>query len=126
MEQQNHITLWFNLATGKANLNEIVYRLQELKNPLMLRVLEKFLQNYDDLIVERLSHQGGVISPGKRRKGLGRHIRKGDPNSRYCHGRRVQKRGYRSHPRRFSTVFGKLGPSMWQNVVPVAPGTRHC
>jgi hypothetical protein len=26
MEQQIHITLWFNLATGKVNLNEIVYR----------------------------------------------------------------------------------------------------
>ena len=41
MEQQIHITLWFHLATGKVNLNEIVYRLQELKNPLMQIVLEK-------------------------------------------------------------------------------------
>ena len=43
MEQQIHITLWFNLATGKVNLNEIVYRLEELKNPLMLLVLKKIL-----------------------------------------------------------------------------------
>ena len=108
MEQQIHITLWFHLATGKVNLNEIVYRLQELKNPLMLRVLEKILCSYDDLITERLGHQRGVICPSKSRKGLGRHVRKADANSRYCHGRRIKKRGYRSHPRRFSTVFGNL------------------
>ncbi len=65
MEQQIHITLWFNLATGKVNLNEIVYRLEELKNPLMLLVLKKILRNYDDLIAERLSHHGGVIPPGR-------------------------------------------------------------
>ena len=95
MEQQIHITLWFHLATGKVNLNEIVYRLQELKNPLMLLVLEKILRSYDDLIAERLSHHGGVIPPSKRRKGLGRHVRKADPKGRYCHGRRIKKRGYR-------------------------------
>ncbi|NIW00486.1 hypothetical protein GWN26_15720, partial [Candidatus Saccharibacteria bacterium] len=67
MEQQIHITLWFHLATGKVNLNEIVYRLQELKNPLMLRVLEKILLNYDDLIADRLGHQRGVICPSKSR-----------------------------------------------------------
>jgi len=65
MEQQIHITLWFHLATGKVNLNEIVFRLQELKNPLMLQVLEKILRSYDDLIAERLSHHGGVIPPSK-------------------------------------------------------------
>lgn len=108
MEQQIDITLQFHLATGKVNLNEIVYRLQELKKPLMLRVLEKILRKYDDLIADRLSHHWGVIPPSKMRKGLGRHIRKSDPNNRYCHGRRIRKRGYRSHPRRFSTVFGNL------------------
>ena len=107
MEQQIHITLQFHLATGKVNLNEIVYHLKELKNPLMLLILEKILRSYDDLISERLSHHGGVIPPSKARKGLGRHVRKGDPDRRYCHGRRIRKRGYRSHPRRFSTVFGK-------------------
>ena len=33
MEQEIHITLWFHLANGKVNLNEIVFRLQELKYP---------------------------------------------------------------------------------------------
>jgi hypothetical protein len=106
MEQQIHITLQFHLATGKVNLNEIVYHLQELKNSLMLLILEKILRSYDDLISERLSTVQST-PPSKARKGLGRHVRKGDPDRRYCHGRRIRKRGYRSHPRRFSTVFGK-------------------
>jgi len=38
MEQEIHITLRFNLAIGKVNLNEIVYRLKELRDPLMLRI----------------------------------------------------------------------------------------
>ena len=108
MEQQIHITLEFHLATGKVSLNEIVYHLKELKNPLMLRILEQILRSYDDLISERLNHHGGVFPPSKARKGLGRHIRKGDPHHRFCHGRRIRKRGYRNHPRTISTVFGKL------------------
>lgn len=108
MEQQIHITLEFHLATGKVSLNEIVYHLQELKNPLMLRILEQILRSYDDLISERLNHHDGVFPPSKARKGLGRHIRKGDPHHRFCHGRRIRKRGYRNHPRMISTVFGKL------------------
>ena len=108
MEQQIHITLQFHLATGKVNLNEIVYRLQKLKNPLMLRILEQILRSYDDLISARLSHHGSVIPPSKMRKGLGRHVRKGDPENRFCHGRRIRKRGYRNHPRTIATVFGTL------------------
>ena len=108
MEQQIHITLDFELATGKVNLNEIVYRLDQLKNPLMLEILKTILTSYDDLIAQRLCHHGGVIPPSKMRKGLGRHIRKGDSQNRFCHGRRIRKRGYRKHPRVISTVFGKL------------------
>jgi len=91
MDQQIHITLSFELATGKANLNEIVYRLEQLKNPLMLRILKKILVSYDDLISKRLSHHGGVFPLSKARKGLGRHIRKDDPKGRFCHGRRIRK-----------------------------------
>lgn len=108
MEQQIHITLSFHLSTGKVNLNEIVYRLQEIKNPLMLCILEHILKSYDDLISDRLSHHGGVFPPSKMRKGLGRHIRKDDPEHRFCHGRKIQKRGYRNQPRVISTVFGRL------------------
>ena len=90
----------------KVNLNEIVYRLRELRDPLMLRILEQILMGYDSLISERLSQTG--IYPSKARKGLGRHIRKGDGEGRYCRGRKVRKRGYRKQPRKISTIFGDL------------------
>ena len=106
MEQEIHITLRFNLATGKVNLNEIVYELKELRDPLMLKILEQLLRGYDDLIAERLSQT--KIYPSKARKGLGRHVRKDDPKGRFCRGRKIRKRGYRSNSRRISTVFGKL------------------
>ena len=106
MEQEIHITLRFNLATGKVNLNEIVYELKELRDPLMLKILEQILRGYDDVISERLSQT--KIYPSKARKGLGRHVRKDDPEGRFCRGRKIRKRGYRSNPRRISTVFGKL------------------
>ena len=106
MEQQIHITVRFNLATGKINLNEIVYKLKELRDPLMLKILEKILIGYGGLISERLRRTD--IYPGKARKGLGRHVRKADPEERFCRGRKIRKRGYRSKPRRFSTAFGKL------------------
>jgi len=106
MEQEIHITLRFNLATGKANLNEIVYRLKELQNPLMLHVLKSILIGYDNHISGLLSRTD--LYPSKARKGLGRHVRKGDPEERFCRGRKIRKRGYRSKPRQISTVFGKL------------------
>jgi len=55
MEQEIHITLRFDLAIGKVNLNEIVYRLNELQNPLMLEILISILMGYDDIISDRLS-----------------------------------------------------------------------
>ena len=106
MEQEIHITLRFNLATGKVGLNEIVYRLKELRDPLMAKGLERILMSYDDLISQRLSQT--KIYPSKARKGLGRHIRKGDPEGRFCRGRKVRKRGYRKEPRKISTVLGDL------------------
>jgi hypothetical protein len=43
MKQKITITLHYDLATGKVNLNEIVYKLKEVRDPLMLRILEKIL-----------------------------------------------------------------------------------
>ena len=106
MEQEIHITLRFNLATGKVNLNEIVYKLKELQNPLMLKVLETILTGYDDLISERLSRTD--IYPSKERKGLGRHLRRDDSQERFCRGRKIRKRGYRKDNRRLATIFGQL------------------
>ena len=67
MEQEIHITLQFSLATERIGLNGIVYRLKELRDPLMLKVLEQVLMSYDDLISERLRH--AEIYPSKARKG---------------------------------------------------------
>ncbi|MBA7713088.1 hypothetical protein ES703_122086 [subsurface metagenome] len=106
MEQEIHITLRFSLATGKVGLNEIVYKLKELQDPLMLKILERILRGYDDLISERLSRTD--IYSTKARKGLGRHLRRGDLKERFCRGRKIRKRGYRKNNRCFSTVFGKL------------------
>jgi hypothetical protein len=106
MEQEIHITLRYNLAIGNVTLNEIVYRLKELRYALMLRVLEEVLQTYDDLIAQRLSRTDMYSS--KARKGLGRHVRKDDTEGRFCRGRKVRKRGYRKKPRKISTVFGNL------------------
>lgn len=91
---------------GDVSLNEIVFRLKELRDPLMLQILERILTAYDDEISERLSRTDLYSSAARR--GLGRHIRKADPEGRFCRGRKVRKRGYRGHPRHLTTVFGKL------------------
>jgi hypothetical protein len=106
IEQEIHITLRFELATGKVNLNEIVYKLKALQSPLMLEILKTIVMGYDDLISTRLSRTD--IYPSKARKGLGQHVTKGDPEGRFCRGRKVLKKGYRSNPRQISTAFGKL------------------
>ena len=86
------------------NLNEIVYRLKEIRDELMLRILAEILKGYDDLIVERLNRTD--VYPSKARKGLGRHLRKDDPGGHFCRGRKVQKRGYRQ--RKIRTIFGSF------------------
>jgi len=106
MEREITIALQFKVAIGKVTLNEIVYRLKELRDPLMLQILEQILKDYDDVICERLSRTD--IYPSKARKGLGQHFRRGDPDGRLCRGRKVLKRGYRRHFRHLSTVFGML------------------
>jgi hypothetical protein len=124
MEQEIHITLRYHLAIGKVNLNEIVYQLQQLRDPLMLEILKQILRSYDDLISERLSTVQSN-PPSKARKGLGQHVRKGDPKNRFCHGRRIRKRGYRNHARSFTTVFGKFGLPL-RVAECCTCGARHC
>ena len=69
------------------------------------------------MVVRKVTKQVPLLTEARRllrrfelkaRKGLGRHIRSGDPEGRFCRGRKIRKRGYRNAPRRFSTVFGKL------------------
>ena len=117
------ITLQYELSTGRVTLNEIVYRLKELSDPLLLDVLECVLKSYDDLIVERLSRTD--LYPSKKRKGLGRHVRKDDPDGRYCRGRKVRKRGYRKKPRKVSTVFGRTSIRI-REVECLKCGARYC
>ena len=123
MEQEIHITLRFNLAIGKVGLNEIIYRLKELRDPLMLRILEQILIGYDDLISERLSQT--KIYPSKARKDLGRHLRKGDPEARFCRGRKARRKGYRKNTRKMSTVFGPLNLRI-RTVECFKCGARYC
>ena len=105
MKITQNITLEMELATGKVTLNEIVYRLKELRDALMLEILEKTLMVYDDEIVSRLRFSGMNTSA---RKGLGRHLRKDNEDECFCRGRKVISKGYRSKPRHISTVFGTL------------------
>lgn len=102
MEEEIEITLRFKLSMGKVGLNEIVYKLKELRDPLMLKVSEQALRSYDYLISERFRRTD--IYSRKARKGLGRHVRKGDPQNRFCCGRKIRKRGFRKNNRRFSRV----------------------
>ena len=106
MEREISIALRFKLAIGEVTLNEIVYRLKEFRDDLMLRILEEILKSYDDLICERLSQTR--IYPSKARRGLGRHFKRGDADARLCRGRKVRKRGHRRNLRHLSTVFGVL------------------
>ena len=88
MKQEINISLEFEIVIGEVNLNEITYKLREIQNPLMLKILDNVLKWYDDLIAERLSWRNGYSS--KSRKGLGRHIVKGQPENQFCRGRKVQ------------------------------------
>ena len=123
MEQNIDITLQYDLATGDVNLNEIVFRLKELRDLLMLKILEQILKSYDDLITERLSRTD--IYPSKKRRGLGRHLRRGDLQRRFCRGRKVRKRGYRRQRRKISTVLGDLQLSV-REVECLNCGARYC
>jgi hypothetical protein len=63
------ITCDFDLAIGKVNLNEIVYKLKDIRDSLMLGMLKQILMSYDDLIMDRLTRT--KIYTSKMRKGLG-------------------------------------------------------
>ena len=58
MKRKVNIALQFDLAIGDVNLNEIVYQLKEMQNPLMIKILGSILTSYDELISERLVTRG--------------------------------------------------------------------
>jgi hypothetical protein len=104
MVKNIYITLEYDIAIGKVSLNEIVYRLKEIRDELMLWILEEILRNLDDEISDRLTRSCSSTD----RKGLGRHaIRNGETNG-LCRGRKSVKDGYRKYPRNIKTVFGVL------------------
>ena len=72
----------------------------------ILKIWQKIISHIIIDSTDRLSRTD--IYPSKERKGLGRHVRKGDPEERFCRGRKILKKGYRSRPRQISTLFGKL------------------
>jgi hypothetical protein len=55
VEQEKDILLPFPLATGKVNLIGVLDRLQGLRDPVMVRVLEMVPVGPDDLVRKRLS-----------------------------------------------------------------------
>ena len=69
MERCVSITCDFNLAIGKVNLNEIVYKLKDIRDSLMLGMLKQILMSYDDLIMDRLTRT--KIYPNKIEEGTG-------------------------------------------------------
>ena len=97
------IELGFNWEVGKLNLNEIVYRVDELADELLRQVVEQVAEAYQKVVVERL--KPGHPSP--ERGGLGRHVLKGD-SGRLCRCRRVKLKGFRSAPRCINSKFGQL------------------
>lgn len=97
------IELGFNWEVGKLNLNEMVYRVDELKDQLLLQVVEQLIEGYQAVVVERL--RPGHSSSD--RSGLGRHALKGD-SEKMCGCRKVKRKGFRSAPRCIKSKFGQL------------------
>ena len=104
MIKKMYITVQYEIAIGEVGLNEIVYRLKEIRDNLMLWILEEILRSYDEEISERLTKP----HTSKERKGLGRHRKKGEDDGCLCRGRKSVRDGSRSDPRKINTVFGCL------------------
>jgi hypothetical protein len=97
------IELGFNWEVGKLNLNEIVYKVDEMADQLLRQVVEKLAEAYQEEVVERL--RPGHSS--SERAGLGRHSLKGAQN-KPCSCRKVRLKGFRATPRCINGKFGQL------------------
>ena len=71
------------MQQAKRILTKSFIALNEHRDPLMLNILKQILIGYDDLGSERLSQTKIYLS-------------KGDPEGRFCRGRKIRKRGYRN------------------------------
>lgn len=66
------IGLGFNWKVGKVNLNESVYHVDEQIPAPVCRILEKVIEHFKQVVVDRLSQPYSSTE----RAGLGRHHRK--------------------------------------------------
>jgi hypothetical protein len=114
------IELGCKWEVGKLNLNELVYRVDELVPEIIKQVLEQLIESYQEVVVARL--MPGYSS--KERAGLGRHKLKGQQEAS-CRGRKVKRRGYRWHPRCIKTKYGTLQIQL-QIVECLICGKRYC
>jgi hypothetical protein len=114
------IELGFNWEVGKLNLNEIVYRVDELADQVLRQVVEKLAEAYQAVVVERL-RPGHASS---ERAGLGKHSSKGAPD-RPCRCRKVKLKGFRSAHRCINSKFGQLRIRL-QVVECLGCGKRFC
>jgi hypothetical protein len=62
MKQCVSITCDFDLAIGKSDFNEIVYRLKDIRDILMLRMLQQILMSYDGSNTGKRNWASKVIS----------------------------------------------------------------
>lgn len=120
MDSKIEIELGFNWKVGKVNLNEMVYRVDELVPGLVCQVLEKVIEDYQEVVVQRLSR----AHSSEARACLGRHQRKGEPG-RSCRGRRVIRQGYRRDRRGIKSKYGTVRVRL-QEVECMLCGARFC
>lgn len=97
------IELECKLETGKVNLNEIVYRIDQLSEDIINQVITQVVLEYQRQVVERLAPGHG----SRERAGLGRHKAK-DGGGNPCRGRKVRRRGFREKPRCIKSKYGTL------------------
>lgn len=102
MKHKIIITLEYEIATGKTNLNEIVYALKKVQDEIMLQTLSAIIDEYDREITTRLT-----LGAGASKKGLGTHYVNGN-ESQMCDYRKSKSRGFRGEPRHIKTAFGEL------------------
>lgn len=97
------IDLGFKWEVGKLNLNELVYRVDEIAPEILTQVIEQLVMAYQEEVTKRLlpGHGSG------ERAGLGKHEVKGE-TGRSCRGRCVKKKGFRHHPRSIKSKYGMI------------------
>lgn len=103
MEMNITISLRVNVADEGANVNEICKVVKEVIGEVSEGVGEEIIRGIQEDIIGRLCSRSGRV----KKKGLGRHIRKGE-ESVLCRFRSFQRAGHRSEERKVKTDIGEL------------------